>query len=196
MLPIIHKKHLRKLQNLEIQELCQFTKHKFIKEDVIANKTNNGKLSDRIVKQNIKKILGDINGLKEQKVILQAITQSCSCNALINGQMVCDYLPENIYVFVRRPLIFTLLINSNLLRSKNVDSALCNLCKTNNQTQLHMLNNCQAAVRSDRYIWGHNSILYTMCHYLSEFENAGLKLYTDVIGFKSPTKLFNIVQSL
>ena len=96
MLPIIHKKHLKKLQNLEIQELCQFTKHKFIKEDVIANKANNGKLSDRIVKQNIKKILGDINGLKEQKVILQAITQSCSCNTLINGQMVCDYLPENI----------------------------------------------------------------------------------------------------
>ena len=95
MLPVIHKKHLKKLQNLEIQ-LYQFTKHKFIKEDAIANKTNNGKLSDRIVEQDIKKILGDINGLKEQKVILQAITQSCSCNTLINGQMVCDYLPENI----------------------------------------------------------------------------------------------------
>ena len=30
-----------------------------------------------------------------------------------------------------------------------------------------------------------------MCHYLSEFENTGFKLYADLIGFKSPTELFN-----
>ena len=30
-----------------------------------------------------------------------------------------------------------------------------------------------------------------MCHYLSEFENAGFKLCADLIGFKSPTELFN-----
>ena len=30
-----------------------------------------------------------------------------------------------------------------------------------------------------------------MCHYLSEFENAGFKLYADLLGFKSPTELFN-----
>ena len=29
-----------------------------------------------------------------------------------------------------------------------------------------------------------------MCHYLSRFENAGCKLYADLIGFKSPTELF------
>ena len=75
---------LKTSQNLEIQELYQLTAHKFIKEDVIANKTNKDKLSDRIANENTEKILGDINGLKEQNVILQAITQSCSCNALIN----------------------------------------------------------------------------------------------------------------
>ena len=30
-----------------------------------------------------------------------------------------------------------------------------------------------------------------MCHYLSEFENVGCKLYADLNGFKSPTELFN-----
>ena len=91
-----------------MQELYRLTKHKFIKEDVIANKTNKDKLSHRIEKENIEKFIGDINGLKEQNVILQAITQSRSCNTLINWQKVCDDLPENIYVFIRKALIFKL----------------------------------------------------------------------------------------
>ena len=45
-----------------------------MKEDVIANKTNKDKLGDRIAKENIEKILGDINGLKEQNIILKAVT--------------------------------------------------------------------------------------------------------------------------
>ena len=44
-----------------MQELYQLTKHKFIKEYAIANKTNKDKLSDRIEKENIEKILGNIN---------------------------------------------------------------------------------------------------------------------------------------
>ena len=53
-----------------------------------------------------------------------------------------------------------------------------------------MLNNCPAAVRLGRHTWHQNAILYTMCHYLSEFEKAVVKLYADLIGFKSPTELF------
>ena len=74
---------------------------------------------------------------------------------------------------------------------EKIDSALCTLCKTNNQTQLHMPNNCAAVVRSGRYTWCYNSILYTMCHYLSEFENIGFKIYADLTGFRNPTELFN-----
>ena len=107
-------------QNLEIRELYKFTKHKFIKEDAIANRTNKDKLSDRIAKENIEKILGDINGLNEQNVILQAITQSCSCNALINWQKVYDDFPENIprihseSTYIHKPN------NTNLLRWKKL----------------------------------------------------------------------------
>ena len=127
----------------------------------------------------------------KQNVNLQAIIQPCSCNSLTNWQKVCSDLPENIYVFIRKALIFTLPNNTNLLRWKKVESALCTLCKTNTQTQLHMLNNFPAAVRSDRYTQRYNSSLYMMCHYLSEFENAGFKLYADFIGFKSLTELLN-----
>ena len=147
-------------------------------------------MSDSIVKQNIEKILGDITESKEQSVLLQVIIQLCSCNALINWQKVCNNLPENIYIFLQKALISTSPINNNLLRWKKVDSTPCTLCKTNNQTQTHMLNNCPAAVRSGRYKWHCNSILYRICHYLSEFEKTGFKLYGDLIGFKIPIKLF------
>ena len=110
---------------------------------------------------------------------------------MINWQKVCDNLPENNYAFIQKALTFTLPNNTNLLRCKKVDSTLCTLCKTNNQTQLHILNNCSAAIRSGQYTWCHSSILYTMCHYSLKFENAGFKLYADLIGFKSSTELFN-----
>ena len=182
MLQLSTRNILKTVKNITVlrnRRTISTYKTKFIKEDVIA------------AKESIDKILGDINGLKEQNIILQAITQSCSCNALLNWQKVCDDLPENIYVFIQKELIVTLTNNTNLRRWKKVDFPLCTLSKTNNQTQLHTLNNCPAVVRLGRYTWRHNSILYTMCHYLLEFGNAAFKLCADLIGFKSPTELFN-----
>ena len=48
---------LKTSQNLVIQELYQLTKHKFIKEDLIANKTNKDKSSDKLRKRALKKFL-------------------------------------------------------------------------------------------------------------------------------------------
>ena len=48
---------LKTSENLEMQELYQLTKHKFIKKDVIANKKNKDKLSDRIANESIEKFL-------------------------------------------------------------------------------------------------------------------------------------------
>ena len=146
-------------------------------------------MRDRIVKESTEKILGDTNGLKKHNVILQL--QSGFFNALINWRKFCDDLPQNIYGFIRKAIILTVPNNTNLLRWKKVDYTFCTFCKMNNQAQLHMLGNCPAAVRSVWKIWRHNSILYTMRHYLSEFENTGFKTYVDLNGFKSSTELFN-----
>ena len=62
---------------------------------------------------------------------------------------------------------------------------------TNKQTQLHLLNNCLEAVRNGRYTWRHDSILFTICHYLTPLENIGFELFTDLAGFKNPEILFN-----
>ena len=109
-------------------------------------------------------------------------------NALINWQKVSDDLPENIYVFIRKALPN----NTNLLRWKKVDSALCILCKKNNQTQLYTYAKQLSSSRKIRSTHVASQFqLYTMCHYLSEFENVVFKLYADLFGFKSPIELFN-----
>ena len=100
---------------------------------------------------------------------------------------------------IRKAFIFILPNNTNLLRWKKVDSALCTLCKTNNSNAIIYAKQLSSSVRSGRYtfhnseMWHtrHNSILYMMCHYLPEFENAGIILYADLTSFKSPTELFN-----
>ena len=48
---------LKTSQNLVIQELYQLKKHKFIKEDLIANKINKDKSSDKLRNRTLKKFL-------------------------------------------------------------------------------------------------------------------------------------------
>ena len=64
------------------------------------------------------------------------------------------------------------------------------LCNTNTQT-LHMLKNCHEAVRNGRYTWRHDSILFTICHYLTALVSIGLELFTNFAGIKNPNILFN-----
>ena len=54
-----------------------------------------------------------------------------------------------------------------------------------------MLNNCTEAVRNGRYIWRQDSILFTICHYLTTQENIGLELFANVAGFKNLEISFN-----
>ena len=54
-----------------------------------------------------------------------------------------------------------------------------------------MLSNCHEAVRNGRYTWRHDSILFTICHYLTTVKSTGLELFTDLVGFKNPDISFN-----
>ena len=58
------------------------------------------------------KTLDGIKGLKEQNTIIDSISQQCSC--LMNQwQKVCERLPQNIFIFVRKPIILQLANNKN-----------------------------------------------------------------------------------
>ena len=65
------------------------------------------------------------------------------------------------------------------------------MCNTNKQTHLRLLNNFPEAVRNGIYTWRHDSILFTIYHYLTTLENIGFELFTYLAGFKNPEILFN-----
>ena len=69
---------------------------------------------------------------------------------------IYDHVPKNLYVFTRKAIVFSLANGTNLGRWKKVASNQCGLCKSNKQTQIHMLNNCPTAVQSGRYTWRHD----------------------------------------
>ena len=53
-----------------------------------------------------------------------------------------------------------------------------------------MLNNCEQAAKDGRYTWRHDSILYTLLHYISQLQIQGYEIYADMLGFKSTSELF------
>ena len=135
------------------------------------------------------KTLEGIKELKEQNNIIDSISQQCSCS-MNQWQKVCEGLPQNIFIFVRKPIILQLANNKNLFRWEKSFFKWLRLCNANKQT-LHMLNNCHEAVRNGRYTWRHESILFTICNYLITLKSTGLELFTDMAGFKNLDILFN-----
>ena len=100
----------------------------------------------------IKTILKDLSTLKEQNAILNAVIEHCSSNFFTLWQKVCDHLPKVLYVFIGKTIDFSLANSANLVRWMKVASNQCGLWKSNNQTQIHILNNCPTAVQSGRCI--------------------------------------------
>ena len=183
------RKILCSSENKEIKELYELTKAKHINLHSLLNDSQkNSKKNLQI--NNVNKILCDLKELKEQNVIIQTISESCSANSLIKWQKICETLPQNIFTFVRKALIFNLPINGNLQRWKRITNSKCNLCQ-NKQTQLHVLNNCPTAVNSGRYTWRHNSLLFTICYYLNNLLNLGYQVLADLDGYRNTAELFH-----
>ena len=74
-------------------------------------------------------------------------------------------MAANTNKFSRKALTFSLPINTNLKPWNKISSDKFLLCN-GRQTQLHVLNNCVAAVNDGRYTWRHDPILYS--HVLRE----------------------------
>ena len=120
---------------------------------------------------------------------MNAIAEHCPSNFITLWQKVWDHLPKNLFVFTRKAIVFSQANSTNLTRWEKVASNQCVLCKSNKQTQIHMLNNCRTAVQSGRYTWCHDSILFRTCYYLSMLERCGYAIYADILGYKNPYKL-------
>ena len=176
---------------LLIRNLYQLTAQKHIEIDTLLHLEKPKQPKDCLVNKTVEKVLSDMNVLKEQNTIMNQVAQECSVSAISQWQTVCEKLPANIFVFVRKAIILQLANNTNLFRWKKIQSNLCGLCVNNKQTQLHMFNNCSFSLNGGRYTWRHDSILFTICHYLKLLENMGFELFADLDGFRNPAEFFN-----
>ena len=64
----------------------------------------------RLVSNTVNKILEGIKGLKKQNTIIDSISQQCSCS-ISQWQKVCEGLPQNIFIFVRKAIVLQLAKN-------------------------------------------------------------------------------------
>ena len=121
---------LKSSKNEEINNLYKLTQTKYVSEDVILSKSQPRKPSNRLLKQTVQKICNELHLLQERNSIISSITQQCNAHSLIAWQKVCESLPENIFIFIRKALIFPLCTNANLVQWKKVISPSCNKCNT------------------------------------------------------------------
>ena len=154
---------LKKSKNKEIRALFKTTSTSNIAIDsVIVNNEDNPNLALKHQIEN--NVLEHLAGLTEQNAVMQHMKMEATSKQISTRKQVCDRLPTNIFVFIRRALIFSLLNNSNLHRWGKIDSAACDLCSLR-QTQCHMLANCPVAADEGRYTWRHDSVLNTILMY-------------------------------
>ena len=151
---------LKRSKNNEIFQLYQLTSEKEITINSILNSSENYTAARTKLRNDItNETSSQLSKLTEQNTIMQHI-KSVSTKRIIecwNEQI--KLLPENIYNFARKALVFSLPNNTNLVRWKKSVLEKCPLCP-NRQTQLHVLNNCSKAVEEGRY-WRHDSVLTT-----------------------------------
>lgn len=187
---LVKRSILKSSKNQEIQELYKLSMKKHIEEERLLQ-NNDKKSASRIMrKEATQRIIDDMSGLKEQNTILQTIRNMCTAKAINMWHRMTENMPANIYKFTRKALIFSLPINVNLKRWNRLESELCPLCNRK-QTQLHVLNHCSTAINDGRFAWRHNSVLFTILHYVNQLSDKGFEIYADLPGFKNPNELFN-----
>ena len=107
---------LKQSKTPEIRNLYEATAPKNIEADTLLYQGKPKNPKDRLVNKAVNKILDEMKGLKEQNSIIDSIAQQCSCRSINQWQKVCEELPQNILVFVRKAIILQLANNTNLFR--------------------------------------------------------------------------------
>ena len=106
---------------------------------------------------------------------------------LVSIQEKSDYLwksyiqnvPKGIMKFVLNSFSDTLPTKNNLSRWGKRSNSKCSLCG-NNETLMHVLNNCKIMLDQGRYTWRHNSVLRTIKDSLKNITDHSWKIYCDL----------------
>ena len=179
---------LQQSNNPEITNLYLITSPSNVRSDTIINSVVNlnpelnpkqvSSNTDQLSAKNISdKTWNDFMGLKEQNVIIKHILLKCQAKMITMWQKLMGQLPNNIFCFVRKALIFCLPNKTNLFKWKISDIDECGLCKQR-ETMLHVFSNCSNAL--NRYKWRHDSILMLIANKVSRSTTeADVELYVD-----------------
>ena len=179
---------LRMSKNTEIRNLYNITSEKNVRSDCHINSVirSNSELNTRqvcaktdqlISKQQVKTAWDDFMSLKEQNVIIKHLLAVCYAKTITVWQKLMQRLPNNIFCFVRKALIFCLPNKSNLHRWKLIENNECTMCKQK-ETMLHVFSNCTKYL--DRYTWRHDSILKLLANKISRsIIETSTELYVD-----------------
>lgn len=186
---LVKRSILKSSKNQEMKDLYKLTIAKHLEEERLLNDREKNVANRLLRKETTDKIIRDMQGLKEQSVILKELRTLCTGTVINQWYNISQELTANIYRFTRQALIFSLPVKSNLKRWGKVNTDVCPLCH-NKQTQLHVLNHCTKALNDGRYTWRHDSILYTILYYIKQLFQKGYQVYGDLEGFESPNELF------
>ena len=120
--------------NNEIKSLFNLTKFNYVQTNTIIT-SNNGNPKAILTRQSENNVVEHLSTLKEQNTTMKHIKMQVSTPKLITmWHNICSQMPKNIFIFVRRALIFSLPNNSNLCRWGRKKSASCIMCTSNKQT--------------------------------------------------------------
>ena len=179
--------------NNEIRRLFSLTSTKNTKiDDVIAITIKstqpihvNKRESNRVLKMNnLETVWNKFMDLSEQSKIISFVLNISSAKDIRVWKLIISNLPANIFRFCRRYLVLSLANASNLRRWKISPTGNCSLCNQL-QTQLHVFNNCTRAL--DRYVWRHDSILFTISEYLKSAASNNYTIFIDCNALNYPT---------
>lgn len=156
----------------------------------LNKKQINSKVDQAFNKIQSKSLWNNFMDLKEQNIIIKHVTAVCPPKVLTLWQFLLNKLPNNIFCFIRKALIFCLPNKSNLFRWKIKDDNKCSMCQRP-ETQMHILNNCSSYL--NRYTWRHDSILKLITNKLSRHQCTNVEIFVDLlnVSFRCTSELFS-----
>ena len=195
------RKILKFSTNVEIRKFYTETSENNVNSDSLLNSVarSNPELSSKQLQSKVDRthnkhqqtaVWNEFMKLKEQNVIIKHVITVCKPKVILMWQSLMRNLPNNIFCFVRKALIFCLPNKSNLLRWKLKNDNKCGLCQQP-ETQLHIFSNCTSYL--NRYTWRHDSILKSISNKLSRSPVNDVKIHVDCeqLQFPCTTEFFN-----
>ena len=195
---------LKMSKNEEIRKLYELSSPKNVRSDSVINavvesfpEINNKQIHSKVDKNfnkgHFKETWQNFMKLNEQSIIIKHVTTNCQPKIISMWQKLVKQLPNNIFCFIRKALIFCLPNKSNLFRWKLKDDNLCTTCQKP-ETQLHIFSNCTSYL--NRYTWRHDSILKTITNKLSRYHGDDFEIFVDCENLQFPctSRLFSTLR--